>query len=106
MMTMHGVFARTSAKSSSKNRIAIRTGRWSPRERARARRPRHAAFAIAHKAPPHRPRARRFVGVYGGTVLRREQTLSEAQTNQQYLFDLNEHITIDGSLGGNVTRYM
>ncbi|KAJ1622867.1 hypothetical protein T492DRAFT_312345 [Pavlovales sp. CCMP2436] len=48
----------------------------------------------------------RFVGVYGGTVLLREQTLSAAQTNQQYLFDLNDQIAIDGSLGGNVTRYI
>jgi hypothetical protein len=48
----------------------------------------------------------RFIGVYTGTVLRREETLCESQTNQQYLFDLNSHVTIDGSRGGNVTRYM
>lgn len=64
------------------------------------RSPLHVCVGMLHR------RACRFVGLYTGTVLRREETLSEAQANQQYLFDLNNHITIDGSQGGNVTRYM
>jgi len=109
MTTMNGVFARR--LKSSRHRTAIRTGRSASTRCApspRRARLAHSAAAGGRTRALRSARAtpRRFVGIYSGTVVRREQTLSAEHANQQYLFDLNEHVTIDGSRGGNVTRCM